>query len=484
MEQSQLIELIQTLNQAEKDLICQFATLPFFNQGKMKAFVPGLLNICLSHPWHEPEIFPDKKTVFYSIFPDQEFVEGKLEKTMAEAHKVVKTVLLVQQYLVEDNNFQLGFDFAKIVHSKGLESRYQLLLGRLQKSQAEVLCKNEAYFDQQVKLENALHESECYHNQIKGDLNIPNLVQALEINYHLKRFAILNRYLIQQKMARIEVPPLLLKQIEESTIPLGYLEESPVLKANYSVFHLLQKATPEPEDIRSLFNFLKLHEKNLDHENLQEFYSYLRNLCILILSSDLEQTEIEHTLHELYKDNLDRGYLHYEGKLHSSRYWAVSSNALRVKNYKWALEFIEKYKHELIGENESQDIYRLNMANYLFHLSRFSECLDCIPATSPFVDYLLAGKRLELKAYYELKSDLFSFKLEAFKVFLSRTSPKFLSDVQKQIHQEFANLLLQLHLSLPGDEKRAEKVISRVQERKQAGEWRWLLEKAKALKQK
>jgi hypothetical protein len=484
MEQSQLIELIQTLNQAEKDLICQFATLPFFNQGKMKAFVPGLLDICLSHPWHKQEIFPDKKTVFYSIFPDQEFVEGKLEKTMAEAHKVVKTVLLVQQYLVEDNNFQLGFDFAKIVHSKGLESRYQLLLGRLQKSQTELLCKNEAYFDQQVKLENALHESECYYNQKKGDLNVPNVIQALEINYHIKRLAVLNRYLLQLKTTKIDVPAELLKHIEESTMPIRYLEESPVLYASHVVFLLLKKARPETSDIRTLFELLILNEKNFDRESLQEFYTYLRNICTLVLASDSENNVVETMLHELYQDNLKRGYLHYEGKLHSSRYWAVSSNALRVKDFDWALEFIEKYKHELIGENESLDIYRLNLANYLFHLGRFSECLDYIPATSPYVDYLLTGKRLELKAYYELKSDLFSFKLEAFKVFLSRTSPKFLSEAQKQSHQEFANLLLQLHLSLPGDEKRAGKVISRVQEKKQAAEWRWLLEKANALKHK
>jgi hypothetical protein len=484
MEQSLLIELIRTLNQTEKDLIRQFAALPFFNQGKMKAYVPGLLNICLSHHYHDPQIILDKKTVFSSIFPNQEFVDGKLEKTMVEAHKVVRTVLLVQQYLHDENDFQLNFDYAKILRAKRLDIRYQLLLAKLQKLQEETEIKDSDYLHQQYILEYSIHDHVSLHNQKKGDLNVLNTLEALELYSHLNRLALSNRFLLQEKIVRMEVSDEKRHLFEDTSVPEKYLEAYPTLKVNHAIFQLLKKALPVHSDIHYLFQLLQIHEKNLDHESLQEFYTYLRNICILVLSSNSENIELEKMLHDLYKDNLERGYLHNEGKLVSSRYWAVSSNALRVKEFDWALEFIEKYKYDLIGENESHDIYRLNVANYLFYLGRFSECLDYIPATSPYVDYLLTGKRLELKAYYELKSDLFSFKLEAFKVFLSRTSPKLLSEAQKQSHLEFVNLLLQLHLSLPGDQKRAEKVISRVQERKQAGEWRWLLEKAKALKQK
>ena len=72
----------------------------------------------------------------------------------------------------------------------------------------------------------------------------------------------------------------------------------------------------------------------------------------------------------------------------------------------------------IIGENETQDIYRLNLANYQFGLEQFSDCLDNIPATSPFVVYMLHGKRLELKALFELRSELLPYKLDAFKMFL------------------------------------------------------------------
>lgn len=188
-----------------------------------------------------------------------------------------------------------------------------------------------------------------------------------------------------------------------------------------------------------------------------------------------------YTLHDLYKDNLDRGYLHFEGKISRSKYMAVANNALLIEKYDWAFAFIEKYKNELQGENETKDIYRLNFsASYLFKVGRFSDCLDCIPDTSPYLIYLLQGKRLELKSLYELASDLLPYKLDAFKMYLSRTSQKLLSDAQRQINTDFANLLHQLIHSIPGDSKRSDILTKRIQE-KQAFEYR-CSEKAKALK--
>jgi hypothetical protein len=237
-------------------------------------------------------------------------------------------------------------------------------------------------------------------------------------------------------------------------------------------------------DVRLLFDLLKIHEKDLDGETLQEFYAYLRNFSVLILAANREKEEICYTLHELYIDNLARGYLLYEGGISPGRYLAVSENALKIKQFEWTLDFIERYKDEIHGENENRDIYRLNMANYLFGIGKYSECLDFLPATSPYVDYLLNGKRLELKAFYELQSDLLSYKLDAFKMFLSRTSRNLLSDTQRQIHVDFTNHLAQIISATPGDQQRADRVIKRIEDNKQVAEWRWLLAKAKALKEK
>ena len=200
MEQTQLIELIRTLSPEEKVHVLQFATLSMFNQGRMQVQVGPLLDICLNHPWHEPEQKLEKKAVFSRLFPDQEFVEGKLEKVMVDAHKVIRTFLLAQNYFQDDNEFQQVYDFSEIVRKRGLELRHQHLITKLQKIQDEVPWGNINFLHRQYLLENAIHEQECFHNQAKGDLNIPIVLQSLERYFCLNQLALVNRFLLQQKI--------------------------------------------------------------------------------------------------------------------------------------------------------------------------------------------------------------------------------------------------------------------------------------------
>jgi hypothetical protein len=482
MEKSHLVELIKTLSPKEKLHVLQFSTLSYFNQGKMREYVAPLLQLCFNHPWDSTLQNLEKKEVYVKLFPGQVFLEGKLDKVMVEAHKVVRTLLLVQHYFHEENEFQQGFDFSKIVLKRGLTSRYKMLISRLQKSQEGDLPKTTAFVYQKYLMEYSKFEDESVQNQAKGNLNIPETIHALEMHCYHNRLELLNQFILQQKITSLEVPDTIQYLIDNNSIPSKYLEMSPPVKINFEIFKLLKKRHPEPSDVRLLFDLVLFHEKDLDYQQLRDFYAYLRNFCVLTVSADYGQIEMEIVLHELHKDNLKRGFMHYEGKINRSKYWIVSHTSMKVADFAWAFEFIEKYKYEIRDENETQDIYRLNIANYMFRTGRFLECLDNIPPTSPFVDYLLHGKRLELKTLYELNSELLSYKLDAFKMFLSRTSQKLLSESQRQIHTDFANLVHQLVNSRPGDQKRSELLQKRIQEKKQSAEWRWLLEKAKALK--
>ncbi|MEZ4892640.1 MAG: hypothetical protein R2778_06445 [Saprospiraceae bacterium] len=196
-------------------------------------------------------------------------------------------------------------------------------------------------------------------------------------------------YLLQQKVANISVSETMMERLYEPNVHYRYFLLSPSLKINYTIFQLLKKESPEKEDVQSLFDLLLEHENKLDISTLNGFYTYLRNICILIIFRDPERIDINNILFELYKDNLSRGILHYEGKLHPSRYLSISECAVATGNLDWAIEFVEQHKHEIIGDNETQDVYRLNLAYLLFSKGKYEECLDHLPETSPFVDHLL-----------------------------------------------------------------------------------------------
>jgi len=485
MEQSQFVQLIRATSIEQMEYVLHLAAHPFHNQGKQRSYVPTFLALCLQHLQSQPTLPLEKETLYAQLFPEQSIVEGKLEKVMADAHKIVREALLTRQYLAAENEFQQTLDLAEWIRKQGMQNRFENLLGKLKKTQSDLPVKSPEYFQQAFFLERAIHEDECIHNLHKGELNIPTTLNALQCFEYLYRVIYLNRLLLQIKISKIDLS-VETQALMEATlhIPEFYLEQSPILRLNHIIFLLLKKETPDANDIEHLYQTLLQYQHELDPKRLQEFYAYLRNICLLVLNTNRQNTEVEFVLNALYKDNLAHGYLHYEGKLHASRYWAVSSNALRVKDFDWALNFIERYKNELIDENEDKDLYRFNLANHYFCTGAFQKCLDTLPNHSTFLDYMMIGKTLELKCYYELDSDLFTYKMEAFKVFLSRTSPKLLSPSKKQRLSDFLNLLVQIAASIPGDKKRAELLIKRVHQKNQANDWPWLLEKAKQIAQK
>ncbi len=272
MEESQLIELIKSIKPEEKEHLLEFAMLRFFNNGRMRAQIRPLLDICLNHPWHDPEQKLEKMEVYTRLFPDQPFVEGKLEKVMVEAQKIIRSFLLNNYYFRSENEFYQVLDFTEILRLRSLNSRYQLSMARLKKIQEEFPWRNAQYFHKQFLLDGAIHYRECLNNQSRGDLNISNLLRATEIHYHLRRVALLNRYLLQLRVTKLDTPPEIKLQLEEMLVPRRYLDELPTLKINFEIFTILKKEVPEAIDIRLLFDLVKNHETNFDGETLQKSF--------------------------------------------------------------------------------------------------------------------------------------------------------------------------------------------------------------------
>jgi len=91
-------------------------------------------------------------------------------------------------------------------------------------------------------------------------------------------------------------------------------------------------------------------------------------------------------------------------------------------------------------------------------------------------------RRLELKAYYELNSELFTYKLDAFRKFIERTAPKSIAANLRTMNLNFIHVLNQLIQSPPKDKDRAAKILRRIKEKTLICDRSWLMEKANALK--
>lgn len=476
MEGSYLLALLKTLRPEERAAFERFAAAQLPTDKQRQAQTLALLRVLLDAM---PDRVLSKEQVQQLLFPDS--APGRLEKTMVDAVKVLRRYLLSSRYFDFDHEVRHQIEWADLLKERGLAVWQQQALTKLVRQQREKISGKPEDCRDRFETEYAVFQHEADHNHLRGDLNVPGALDALEMYYHVMRLSLLNQYLLQQKVAKLEVPVSMSDIPAHVPIPEHYLKASPLLLISYKINHLLSQEPPVLDDFQTLAELLHQHEKTLDPAVVKDFYTYLRSSCALLINAGAE--DLLELYHQLQVDSLARGYLYYEGnRIPPSAYLAVTTGALRCGNYDWARDFIEAHKGRVLGDNASFDLYRLNRAHYCFAVGEYQAALDLLAHTYEYIDYTLPAKRLELKILYEMGSDLLPYKAGAFKIFVSRASRKFMSASLRNANAEFVNLLLQIIRSRPRDPDRGARLSRRIMARPQAAERDWLLEKASRLR--
>jgi hypothetical protein len=479
MEKSYLLDMIKSLQPDELQRLSLFLASPYFVQGVTGKETQALFQIILKAAPEFSEHKLEKDRVYKLLYPGKAVVEGKLKKLISELTKLVRHFLLIDYYRNAGNEFQRQVDLAQIFRSKGMISRHQQVIEKLRALGGEGAWESLAQYNQEYVVENEVHELESTYNQGKGDLNIPAVLNKLDRNYFANRLELLNRFWLQKKVAQLDPSDIMLARFEDLSIPTNYLERSILLQTVEKIHNLLRHPLAAAQDFQDLMSSLQKNEDRLAAETLQQFYTYLRNFCVL--SIDAGNDELIPVMHNIQRDNLRRGYFYQTGKISPSAYLSINRIAIMANEVEWALQFTESHKDKVVGANETQEFYQLNMAICLFAQHKLEEALDIIPFGSSYSNYHIAARRLELKIYFELNSELLPYKIDAFRMHISRASQKFLSDSLRELHANFVNLLQQISQSPRRNKERSEYLIRRIQEKKWVAERHWLLEKAREL---
>lgn len=479
MLDSKLVESIKALNSVEKNEFASFLDSRFFQREYSVQQLKQLLALILAALKTPEKADLSKPGVHEAIFPDKPFAENRVDRIMFELNRLLKTFLLVKHYLREENELEQTLDWSEMQRSKGLDVNFEKQLQRLKQEQDN---KNKAFTDtsfEQYLIAKEAHEWHSMFNKAKGDLGIPQAIEALDFFYFTQKLEMLNRFLLQQRISPLETPEIIQVSSKMNEVPNYYLAQSPVLFITLKINQLFNDPHPSVLGVQQLMDLLSTNEPQLPPSILAQFYAYLRNFCTLLF--DAGNTDFDKIIHEIQQDNLSRGYFYQEGKIHPNAYLNITQMAIRVQNLPWAYEFVQSHKNKIIGENETHDFFNMNLALCLFAESRFEEALKIIPFGSANSAYHLMARRLELKIFYELHSTVLPSKIDAFKMFINRSGNKSFPKNLVELFTNFVNFVHQLHLSIPGDKKRSETLLRRIQEKKLVGERSWLLEKARDL---
>lgn len=473
MTNTYLLEIIRALNPKLRAEMALFLESPLYNDGGNAEELKTLYKVILDAA---PEFLEEKlvkERVYSLVYRETKFVQGKLEKLMVELNKLLRTFLLSKRYLSEQNEAQLQVDWLAWLREEGLGTRAQLLLSKM--SSAKFSEKDESLQRYRLDLMMAeeKHELQSIQNQINGDLGIPELIDCLDLYYHNYRMELSNRYLLQQK--GLPLPEL----DREEKSGGGFRESSLLFHISSKIGDLLKKDRPNPEEFQDLLDLLQEHEKRIPFQTQAQFFAYLRNFCTLLINSG--QIAFAEVLHKIHQDNLGRGLFFINNEIHSHSYINMVQIAIRVKEFAWAKAFTETFKKRIIGGDKDQFFYRFNLSHCLFEEGKLDEALEHLPEASSHSHVHVIIRRLELKIYYELRSDLLHYKLYAFRKYSERTATKSIPASLRAMNIEFFNILLQLSQSPLKDKARSERLIERIQKKKLLADRAWLLEKAKEL---
>lgn len=479
MTESKVFEAVKSLSAAEQAGFGLFLQGPYFHRGFSAQELKPFYELILAYQLGNRHISLTKESAHSLVFPGQSYMESRMDRLMFELNRLIKTFLLIKHYLREENELEQMLNWATIMRSKGQSMEVAKQAEKLKKSN-QALTKdsiNNYFYDYLIAQEE--HEWHSIYNKQKNDLGLPEVLKSLDLFYFSKRLEMLNRFLLQQKVASLETPEIVRHALEATHAPPFFLEQSPILSISGKIHELLRQSPPSVAGFEELMQMLLQNTSKLSEQALSEFYAYLRNYCTILI--EYGHSEFVETLHQLHKDNLEKGFFYYDGKIQPNAVANIIQYALRLHNIGWARQFLETHKDKIIDENDSRDFYRMNKALCLFAEKKYDEALDAIPFGSTYSGYHLMARRLELKIYYEMQSELLPSKIDAFKMFVSRAGSKRFPPRFSEMYTNFGNFILQLSQSIPGDLKRSEQLTGRIQAKKLVAERYWLLEKAREL---
>lgn len=480
MFNTQLIDLLKSVPQEWLDEADLYLQSRFHNRGQRYHDICALFKLLKPyHPdFNQPEL--DRAVVYNHLFSGQEVIKGKLEKVISDTLGLLRSFLLHQYYNRVENSFQHAMDWAQVLRTLGKADKYEHFMEKAKQDLFTDTNFSNKYFLQKLQFEYELLSWQNMNNTTKGDINLANTFSALLNYYEVSRLELSNLLLLQQKVTTLTTT----NDIESLTSQTPLIPSDPniLLEISTLINQLLKNEQPTLDDFHYLMNLLHIHENKIDPLTLRDYYTHLRNICSLLINKG--DSGMFPILHQLHRDNLNRGYLTINNKLHILALSNINRAALFVGNVDWAIEFVETYKDRLFGDQNLNDHYLLNKALCLFARKEFDKALSLLPHTlNNFVNHMLA-RRLEIMCYYETRSEILLSKLDAFKVYVWRASNKLLSPAMQDANKSFVNLLYQLITTQPGDNAKLKRLLAKLENPKDIAEYSWLSAKITALMKK
>lgn len=413
MKNSSLITILRSFNKKEHREFTKWLASPFFNQRKD---VVDLYTYLVDANHIEHEKFLDKKRIYKKLFPKTLYDDAKFRQT---AHFLLKQV---EQYLsyseIKEDTYSYPVAYLKTLRKRKIDRVFESKMKSLRKQGLGGVRLDGKSLDHSFDM---LFE----HYGLMLDMNKPKnsyleeIIEALDIKIMLEKLKCAclefshNKIFktnykgkfIDEILITIENNPSLLKYSALSIYYYGYKIQLPGKAHNEDYFNLTKTIAQNA----SLFSA----------SEQRSFYLMAINYCIEQINKG--DSNFIRELFNIYKEGLKKNTFIENGVLSTVTYSNISSAALRLKEYEWIEEYVEKYTPYL-EEQYRENFKDYTLAKLSFEQGKYADAMQMLfHFESKHLLLTLNAKTLLLKIYYEEDEiDALESLLDSMRIYLKR----------------------------------------------------------------
>ncbi len=415
MNKPKIYGLLCTLSTAEWGRFRKFVASPYFNSNEVLLELLDALEVAV----HDAADAPlDKKQLFRSLYPDQEYSDKQLTYALSDLN------LLGEQFLAQIHCEARGTADRELallteLSERGLRKHFNATHRKLEKLLSGETFPGVEYHLLRSRLFDLLDQDHIRRRQRKEDSNITRAAEELDRFYLLLRLNYTCSMLDRAHVVGGEVHTGLTADWWKHFTPLTAVPGS--LEALYfNAYHALRDDDEEAY-FYQLKEILLRVPAGINSEDLTDIYLLALNYATRKLRAGEDTFELEAL--DLYQRGIGSGVLLREGELSHWTFTNVVKLSLRLGRYDVTEQFIATYRDQL------PEAFRENAVNYslaeLHYATGDMEEAQRRLAEVAYSDpsYYLGGRVLLAKIYYETGAfDALSNHLAAFTVFLQRNN--------------------------------------------------------------
>ncbi|MEE9373796.1 MAG: hypothetical protein V3V00_12155 [Saprospiraceae bacterium] len=474
MKDFKLIRVLKKLSDKELEKLVLFINSPYFDfNSKTTNFFAKLLSILNATPI-------DFNLLWQGCFVDK-YTDQRLSKMLFQCLQIVEKFLAIEHF--QSDEIKTEKELLNAAIDKNLIELIPKSLKSLQKLLNESQTLTFEYYSNRYELFN------LYYNLPGGfDRKIAIKKNKDSSEFLLKADRILNEIFLSEKL---RLAHLLENDnsVSNKKDKLTFIDEvfnfakNTARKGSKPHFYLqlyaLSKADNKLEEVKKLHKYVSKRSKIFSNLEFRNILFTLLNEAIRI--SNLTKTEAYFVTFDLYQIGLKNDTFLVNSELLPDTFRNVVFNACKLKEFDWALDFIDQYQEKLNPKYQKTAV-SFNKAIVFRSMGNYNKVIELlIHVEYEDLGYNIRSKLMLLISYFELNEfDTLDSLIKSFNVFLRRKTA--IPTARKSSFLNFNTTLQNIvRVKERRDKVKLKSIRAKLESKMIARNKSWLLEKVEEL---